>query len=120
MRYVFSALAAIALVGGTASNAKAQFSLSVGNPVAGGVAIRNGFGFGPGGPMTVYSSGYSGFGAMPTIYRSGYFGVAPGFGYGFRPGVYRGFGYPRFSGRYRYGYPRWFGYRGAGRRWRRW
>jgi len=134
MRTLFGLTLAGALALGNASDAKAQFSLSIGNPYTGqGVAIGNpyGLGYGYGGlgygglgyggyspyGYSAYSSAYSGLGVAPmvNVYSSGYRGLGYGApvygGYGYRAPVYRTYGYrvPFYRG---YGY--------GGRRFRRW
>jgi hypothetical protein len=106
MARIFGLMMAGGLLLGAASESKAQFALSVGNPYYGGMGYGTGYGMGYG------PRGYG--------YSSGYAGLAPIGGYGYRMpaygGVYRGYGVgrPVYGG---YGY----GYRGGwGRRYRRW
>lgn len=116
MRYVFAIAAAAGLAFGTASDAKAQFTLSIGNPYTGG-GVYVGSGYGLAAPYGVYSSGYYGLGAVPPvagIYSSGYYGYTPGIGVPYAAPIYGyryGYRYPAY--RYRYGFP---GYRPFGRR----
>jgi hypothetical protein len=124
MRYAFAIVAAAGLAVGTAPEAKAQFSLSVGNPYGGGLYVGN-YGYGLGSPYGVYSSGYYGIGAPYGVYSSGYYGVPSVFSSGYYGlGGYR-YGYPRAFGyayprafRYAFGFPRAYRYGGFyGRRW---
>jgi hypothetical protein len=117
---------------GLVSAADAQFTLSVGNPYAGGFAIgapyagAYGGGF-YGAPYAsygvvpgagYYSSGYAGVYPGVTTYSSGYYGVAPAVpavaypGYMYRP-YYGVAAYPRWG---YYGGFRRFGFGGFGRR----
>ena len=112
MLRIFGLVLAGGLVLGAASESKAQFALSVGNPYYGGTYI------GPGGyygaPGFAYRSGYAGLVAAPYAYGYG----VPAYG-----GVYRGYGYRPFYGGYGgYGVRRGYGLggRGWGRGFRRW
>ena len=118
------ALAGMMLLGAS-SQAKAQFSLSLGNPYGGGVVIGNNpYGYGMGAPVysgySGYSSGYGGYVApgMTTYYNSGYSGYAPVY---VAPRIgYPGYGYGVVAPRYYRApvYP--YVYRGYGRRFNRW
>lgn len=110
MARLFGLVVAGGLLLGAASESKAQFALSVGNPYYGGTYIGTG---GYGYPGFAYSSGYSGIAPL------GYGYAAPAYGYG---GMYRGYGYGAYRpyyGGYGYGYRRgWGGWGGRGfRRW---
>src|SRR4051794_16768450 len=90
----------MALVGalwlGTGSAANAQFSMSIGNPYGGGLAIGNGY----------YGSGYGGYGGYGSnYYSSGYGGLGYGSG-SIQPGIanYYGSGYSGYTTPY-YGVP---------------
>lgn len=140
MRYLFPLVAVAGLALGAATDAKAQFSLSVGNPYGGGLYIgnrvgySNGYGIAPVAPLVSgyrsgyygvapvaplvsgYSSGYYGVAPVAPLvsgYSSGYYGVAPAYGLGV-PAVplYGGYGYPRAYG-YGGGYPA-YGYMNRG------
>ncbi|WP_435019783.1 hypothetical protein TA3x_001477 [Tundrisphaera sp. TA3] len=121
-RRMWGLILACGMVIGMADTAKAQFSLTIGNPYLGsGLSIGapaygysynsfSSYGYGVGGlygapivtaPVVgapfVYSSGYRGFGPPPPpppppFYRG--FRGGPGFGPGpgFRPGPFRGYG----------------------------
>ena len=122
MRRLCGIVLAGGIVLGLASSAKAQFSLSVGNPYGGGLAIGSGYyggygypnfgygygsgnpgfgtmGFAPGLGVTTYSSGYSGYVAPGTTsFSTGYYGGYPAYGYGFnRAYPYAGYGYRRYA-----------------------
>ena len=123
MRYLFPLVAVAGLALGAATDAKAQFSLSVGNPYGGGLYIgnrvgySNGYGIAPVAPLVSgYRSGYYGVAPVAPLvsgYSSGYYGVAPAYGLGV-PAVplYGGYGYPRAYG-YGGGYPA-YGYMNRG------
>ena len=123
MRYLFPLVAVAGLALGAATDAKAQFSLSVGNPYGGGLYIgnrvgySNGYGIAPVAPLVSgYRSGYYGVAPVAPLvsgYSSGYYGVAPADGLGV-PAVplYGGYGYPRAYG-YGGGYPA-YGYMNRG------
>jgi hypothetical protein len=109
------------LVLGTASAARAQIGVSIGNPYRGGGVYVGAPGFSYASPGYGYSSGYSGYAAPGYgyvapgyAYSSGYSGyVAPGYGYG-----YPAYGYTAYRPVYRY--PAYRTYRpfgGYGRRW---
>lgn len=111
MARILGLVVAGGLLLGAASESKAQFALSVGNPYYGGTYLGMG-GYGYGYPGFAYSSGYSGF----SPYGYGY-GI-PAYG-----GMYRGYGYRPYYGGYGgygYGVRRGWGLGGWGRRWRRW
>jgi hypothetical protein len=133
MRRILGLVAAGGLWLGTASTADAQFSLSIGNPYAGGLSIGipyvGGYGGYYGAPyggygyssvvpgVTYYNSGYSGYVAPGTTsFYSGYYGAGvpavstfayPAYGsyYGYRP-VY-GYGYGGYRG---FGFRRYGGF----------
>jgi hypothetical protein len=129
-RRIFALAAASALWLGTTSDARAQFSMALGNPYTGsGLYIGSGYGLGYGNPYG-YGLGYNslygtslggyglGYGApLTSYYSSGYYGLAapgmnitsfaPGLGYGYGSG----FGYPAYRV---YGYRRGFGFPGLG------
>ena len=103
------ALASLIIVG-SSSQAKAQFGMSIGNPLSGGLVIGNNYGgYGYGAPMAPVYSGYAPAG-VPSYYNSGYAGYAPvvtttryvypSYGYGVAaPGYYRAPVYPRYINR---------------------
>lgn len=133
MQRLFGLVLAGGIVLGYATDANAQFSLSIGNPYSGGLSIGapySGYGYpygGAYGPSAYGATGYSSYYAPPAIriyntplvgtttYSSGYSGyVAPGtttFYSGYVAPVYRNFGYGYYGG-YR-PYPMWGG-RGFG------
>lgn len=109
------------IVLGHATESKAQFALSIGNPYSGGIGIGSPFGgygypyggaFGPSAyGVTTYSSGYAGYVAPGTTsFYSGYAApvysgyVAPAYpvyrsyGYGYRPYSTWGRGFGRWRG----------------------
>jgi hypothetical protein len=106
------------LVLGTASAARAQVGVSIGNPYRGGGVYVGAPGFSYASPGYGYSSGYSGYAAPGYgyvapgyAYSSGYSGyVAPGYGYG-----YPAYGYRAYRPVYRTYRP----LGGFGRGWRR-
>ncbi|WP_406697544.1 hypothetical protein V5E97_01670 [Singulisphaera sp. Ch08] len=134
MHRLFGLVLAGGIVLGHATDSHAQFSLSIGNPYSGGIAIgAPGYGYpygGAYGPSAYGASGYSSYYAPPaiggfgtgvagtTIYSSGYSSyVAPG-----TTAFYSGVVAPVFpvyrSYNYGYGgfrpYPMWGGWRGGG------
>ena len=120
MRHVFGIALAGMMVLGMTPRARAQFGLSIGNPMTGrGVVIGNNpYGYGYGAPgTTVYSRGYSGLVGAPaaTYYNPGYVAPAPVYGvarpvYGYR--AVAPYGRPVYRNVYRG--------RGMGRRAYRW
>lgn len=127
MRPLFGLALAGALLLGAASDANAQFSISIGNPYLGqGVGIGNPYY----GGYTPYGSGYSGYSSyssgyglgvspLTSVYSSGYSGYtgvpgavigAPAYGYAGSP-IY---GYPAVAVPYRGGYGSRNVYRGGG------
>jgi hypothetical protein len=107
MARIFGLVLAGGMVLGAASESKAQFGLSVGNPYYGGYGMGMG-GYGYGYPGFAYSSGYAGVAPMMGGYgMPGYGGFNRGYAY--RP-IYRSYGYGL-------GMRRGFG---PFRRWRRW
>jgi hypothetical protein len=110
------------LVLGTASAARAQIGVSIGNPYRGGGVYVGAPGFSYASPGYGYSSGYAapgyGYAAPGYAYSSGYSGyAAPGYGYGYG---YPAYGYTAYRPAYRY--PAYRTYRplgGFGRGWRR-
>ncbi len=109
MARLFGLVLAGGLVLGAASESKAQFALSIGNPYYGGYGVG---GYGYGYPGFAYSSGYMGMAPMGMGYGGYGYGM-PAYGYG---GVYRSYAYRPFYGGY--GVRRGWGW--GGRRWRRW
>jgi hypothetical protein len=127
-RRIFGLAAACALWLGTTADARAQFSMAIGNPYTGSsLYVGSGYGLGYGGYGLGYNSLYGtslggyglGYGApLTSFYSTGYSGLAaPGFGYGYgypAYGVYgfrRGFGFPGLG--FRRGYyagPRYYPY----------
>jgi len=116
MRRIFGLVLAGGLVLGLAPAANAQFSLSIGNPYTGGVAIGNPYGYYGVGNYGYPYSGYqpygnygSGYGlAGSTYYNSGYSAyVAPGTTY-FNAGSYGV--YPPTYAAPVYGYTPYYGY----------
>ena len=110
-RRLLGLVAAAALWLGATGDARAQLSISVGNPYTGsGLYIGNSYGY-PG-----YGYGGLGYASPYGMYSSGYYG-APVTSY-YSSGYYGGYGYP---GVYRYRYGRGFGVPFLyGRRWGRW
>jgi hypothetical protein len=103
MRYIMGLVVVTGLWLGTASPARAQFSLSVGSPYGGGFSIGIPYAGTYGG---YYPAPYLGYRYSvvpgPTYYSSGYYGVAPGVSVSSYP-----YGYTSYYGPapyYRYGY----------------
>jgi heterogeneous nuclear ribonucleoprotein A1/A3 len=132
---LFGFVLAAALCAGLASDARAQFSMAIGNPYAGSsLVVGSGYGLGYGVPYG-YGLGYGvspylGYGVDSFGYSSGYSGLGvPYGGYGFtypaygvysvRPGFGYGYGFRGPVRPYGFGY----GFRGpgfyGGRRWYR-
>jgi hypothetical protein len=108
-RRLIGLAAAAALWLGATADARAQFSMAIGNPYTGSnLFVGNGLGLGGFGYGPLYGAPFGGYGfglgaPVGGFYRSGYFGVGPGFGVP-RYGPAVGFGFPA----YRYGFRRGF------------
>jgi len=113
---LFGLVIAGGIVLGHASAANAQFSLSIGNPYAGGVSIGQPFGYGYGGypyggyANNSYSSYYGAYGVPLgglTTYSSGYSGIVapavPYYGTGYLGTPVYGYANRRYAPYYGYG-----------------